>query len=392
MRQSTFVMARLVASATLVASMMLMSAGAQAGSDPITTWVDDDGTVGTSDCSGSQEAFTSIQLAVELAGPGDTINVCPGRYEEEIEIDGRAKRRLTLRSVVEHEAVIASPPVSHLHALLRVFSNRVTIDGFRFDLAPVGDKCGSGTGVYAQVETRLLLRNLLIEARPKGGTVCMYRGFEGVAKTLLTIESSVMTGFLSPVLASGTLRITDNRLEPTSWRLPDDNHSPCAEPAMSVIGLNRDVPAVVKNNTIIQREPGGDLLPRISCAGILSTGFTAISDNVIDGFAIGIRTTYGRPLVERNTIRDSVQAGLQVERRGEFRWNTITGGMLGIMALGQRAYLHDNTISGISDRACLDRTSPEGTGWPYTFGTGNRWVNNHGGPSEPVGLCTVAAS
>jgi hypothetical protein len=391
MRRSATVMSRVVVPATFVASMILTAAGAQAGSDPITTWVDDDGTVGAADCSGSQDAFTTIQLAVELAGPGDTINVCPGRYEEEVEIAGRAKRRLTLRSVVEHEAVIASPQVSHLHALVRVFSNRVTVDGFRLDLSPVGDDCGSGTGVYAQVETRLVVRNLVIEARPEAGTVCMYRGIEGVAKTLLTIESSVMTGFLKPILASGTLRITGNQLEPKSWRLPDDTYAPCAEPAITAIGLNREQPAVVKNNTIIQREPGGDLTPRISCAGIESHGVTAISDNVIDGFRVGIRT-FGRPLVESNTIRNSVSTGLEIERRGEFRSNVIAGGTLGIVAHGQRAYVHDNTISAISDRACLDRTSPEGTGWPYTFGTGNRWVNNRGGPSEPVGLCTVAAS
>lgn len=391
MRRPATVLSRVVASTTLVASMILTGASVHAGADPITTWVDDDGTVGAADCGGSREAFTSIQLAIELAGPGDTINVCPGRYTEELEIDGRAKRRLTLRSVVPHEAVLASPEVSHLHALIRVFSSRVTIDGLRLDLVPVDGRCGSGTGVDVMVDTRVTLRDLLIEGRSAGGALCLYQGITGSAKTLLTIESSVLTGFLVPIAVGGTVRITGNRLEPKAWRDPDDRYTPCANPALTVFGRNREQPAVVKNNTIIQRLPGGELTPRTSCSGIESNGITAISDNVIDGFEVGIRT-HGRPLVERNTITDSSRSGIEVQGRGEFRSNVVDGATLGIVAWGQRAYLHDNTISGISDRACLDRTEPSGKGWPSTFGTGNRWVNNHGGPSEPVGLCTTTAS
>jgi hypothetical protein len=59
------------------------------------TWVvDADGGATAADCNESGTAFTTIQSAIIVAAPGDTVFVCPGTYNEQIVID---KDNLTLQ-------------------------------------------------------------------------------------------------------------------------------------------------------------------------------------------------------------------------------------------------------------------------------------------------------
>lgn len=92
-------------------------------------------------------------------------------------------------------------------------------------------------------------------------------------------------------------------------------------------------------------------------------------ENTIDGTQIGIEA-YNRPLIANNTVRHVTIVGIHLFGRGEVRSNTFAGGFTGIHALGRRAYIHDNSVSGVSGEACVDDTSPDGTSWPFTFGTG----------------------
>ena len=57
--------------------------------------VDDDGAAGDSDCNAADPAFMTIQAAIGDAGtlPGDVVNVCPGTYVEDVNIN---KANLTL--------------------------------------------------------------------------------------------------------------------------------------------------------------------------------------------------------------------------------------------------------------------------------------------------------
>ena len=66
---------------TELASVGLVGAAADSpGDGPNTLIVDDD----AADCPDA--AFTSIQAAVDAAGPGDQIKVCPGTYQEQVRI------------------------------------------------------------------------------------------------------------------------------------------------------------------------------------------------------------------------------------------------------------------------------------------------------------------
>lgn len=91
---------------------------------PAVLIVDDDLT-----CPGAE--YARIQAAVDAAKPGDTIEVCPGTYTEQVVI-GHNKNGLTLVSKVEHAAVIKPPAVLvDSGALIHVDgAHLVTIDGF----------------------------------------------------------------------------------------------------------------------------------------------------------------------------------------------------------------------------------------------------------------------
>ena len=86
--------------------------------------VDDDG----ADCPSAD--FTSIQAAVTAAAPGDTIRVCAGVYQEQVQIPA-GKDGLKLFSTPTRAAVIKAPPVMATGDLVHVNGARdVSIDRF----------------------------------------------------------------------------------------------------------------------------------------------------------------------------------------------------------------------------------------------------------------------
>jgi hypothetical protein len=55
--------------------------------------VDDDGLAAVSDCNATTPAYTTIQSAVDAASAGNTVNVCPGTFVEDVNVN---KNNLTL--------------------------------------------------------------------------------------------------------------------------------------------------------------------------------------------------------------------------------------------------------------------------------------------------------
>jgi hypothetical protein len=85
--------------------------------------VDDDGMASPpTSCGAPTPTFNMVEQAVEASNPGDTVNVCPGTYPEQVsaELD---ENGLTLRSLVFRAAVIKAPPV------MTEPGDVVTIDG-----------------------------------------------------------------------------------------------------------------------------------------------------------------------------------------------------------------------------------------------------------------------
>src|SRR6266480_399433 len=110
--------------------------------DPSRLLVDDDRV----QCPTAQ--YTSIQLAVTAAQPGDHIDVCPGTYNEQVTIPA-GKDNIRLRSTRQWEAVIKAPPAMVVpKAIVRVNGARdVTILAFTITGPVIGVCDGIRYGV-----------------------------------------------------------------------------------------------------------------------------------------------------------------------------------------------------------------------------------------------------
>ena len=98
-----------VARAIMLSLVLLLATGTSALA--ATHWVNDDNPSLVYVAPGqncTNPGYASIQSAVTAAAPGDRINVCPGTYQEQVQIPA-GKDNLELRSVVHWQAVIKAP-------------------------------------------------------------------------------------------------------------------------------------------------------------------------------------------------------------------------------------------------------------------------------------------
>ena len=128
-RLSSGLAAIVAAALAVVAAAAPVSAGA-----PVTRYVDDDGTVSRTGCTGHRTAGT-IEGVAKFADPGDTVIVCDGTYPEDLLLD---IPRVTVRAMHPHKATIrATATLTPGDPLVSINANRVVFRGFRL-LAPHG--------------------------------------------------------------------------------------------------------------------------------------------------------------------------------------------------------------------------------------------------------------
>ena len=87
--------------------LTLLGAPATLAGGGVTRMVDDDGKAKAGDCGASAAAPSSIQAAIDASGPGDTILVCPGEYQEQLTVE--QADGLTIRGVKPWKANVLSP-------------------------------------------------------------------------------------------------------------------------------------------------------------------------------------------------------------------------------------------------------------------------------------------
>jgi hypothetical protein len=108
----------------LALSLLLLGGGQALAAT--TRAVDDDGMATPNNCDAATPASPTIQGAVDAAGPGDTIKVCPGTYNEQVTISGPGKNNISLVSTTRRAAVIKWPLVPSA-----TNTDLVTVDGAR---------------------------------------------------------------------------------------------------------------------------------------------------------------------------------------------------------------------------------------------------------------------
>ena len=117
--------AALTISALLLGTLALPAA---AGTNIETLLVDDNGV----QCPSA--TFTSIQDAIDYAGPGDTIIVCPGTYTEQVVVN----KSVTVKANPLFTANIVAPasltPVGGLTKAVAITADNATLRGFRIKI------------------------------------------------------------------------------------------------------------------------------------------------------------------------------------------------------------------------------------------------------------------
>ena len=193
-RHLSFLVGRVAATIFL----WLMAFGVQ-GASADTLVVDD---LPQLDCPGAP--YTSIQAAINAAMPGDTVQVCPGTYVENVFLDKRlklygAQQGVDARGRMANESVV-TPLVATMRILeLRTGSADSIIDGFTFLGGNRGIESTSGP------TDRVQLLNNRIRGFTDNGVFLNRDGIN------MTVDRNDIDGALTKVSAGGVFHLdTDN--------------------------------------------------------------------------------------------------------------------------------------------------------------------------------------
>jgi hypothetical protein len=376
--------------AGLVAIVGLLPPAHAFAADPTTRWVDSDGHAGPiHGCDGSRVAFRQIQRAVTASGTADTVLVCPGVYEEDVEIHS-GRTGLTLRSVDPHQAVIAPRTVDNGYGAILVVDSDVPgvrVKGFRLS-ARTGGQCQQiGYAVLALGRAAVLRDNAIsVTGGDPYGPCGLSAGIQ-IGTRAMAIANSVV-GFKGGGIVSsgGGSIVARNTLRqlPAGRSLPDQ----CVGGGIYAFGDDMHVRA----NRIVGLATANYSL----CDGIYQAypiRDVVIRDNVVryafSAIAVGNGAT--NALVADNVVLDS---------KGRFalllydlidstiRGNRVTGSAspgLWVRDDSHGLIIHDNDLRGNAGLDCLDESAGNGT-----MGTANTWRRNLGDDSRPKGICRAS--
>jgi nitrous oxidase accessory protein NosD len=307
-----------------------LGVGAPAAQAAVTLTVDDD----HAQCPAA--AYTTIQSAVNAAGPGDTINVCRGTYNESVTI-GPGKDGLSLVSSTAALAAIVRGNVPFIVS----GAQGVSIQRFRLEPATTGILVGFSSG------TALIRSNLVV-----GGANGMFiSGAGGTIRDNTLLQQSA-TG-----LALQPLAITEIHTEALNNRITGPGGTESAGISVFTGFLSNMGSVTVFGNTVSEH-----------VFGILATSTTdpaelLVSANTLFRNQVGLLLDHWAARVENNRVNENTGAGIRVS------------------AFGARLLSNNARANGGTD--CFDQSSG-----PGTAGTANFWTGNHGLESNPAGICT----
>ncbi len=137
---------RKLSALALVAAVATLLLREDAYATSATQWVNDDASIYTPPGTGCEAAgYATIQAAIDAASPGDTVNVCPGTYNENVVVI--STNDLTVVSTGGAAVTTVDAAVSASVFLVRALG--VTLDGFT--IVPAGFADGD-LGVNVAVE------------------------------------------------------------------------------------------------------------------------------------------------------------------------------------------------------------------------------------------------
>jgi parallel beta-helix repeat protein len=340
--------------------------------------VDDD----MADCKKAE--YETIQEAVDVAQPGDKIEVCEGTYVEEVTVP-LGKDDLELRSKKKLAAVIQAPPASTSRGIVDIAANDVTLRGFT-----IAGPSSNISGVFVEGTNANITENHITAIRQDPLTGAQ-------------LGIGILVGRES-FSAVGTATIRKNLIDdyqkggivvdgPGSSAVIQDNDiigagPTTTGPAQNGIQISRGATAEIRKNLVTGNDYIGT--QAATAAGILlfQSGAVTIEHNDVDENEVGIYLDGATlSLLANNKVRDNRRHGIFLTNDSddnEIRNNKVNdNGEDGIHVTGDSSgnQITENKLNGNAGFDAYDDTV--GTG---TAGTANFWEENKGDDENRPGL------
>lgn len=407
--------ARFRAAIATVTSLLLLvgwSGPAPAATRSSVLYVDDDGHAGAArGCRGRRDVPTQIQKAVDAAGPGNTIFICPGRYRGYVRVSGSDKDGLIIRAVRPWTAILEppAPPTkpycSQFGHCPKLFAISGTDDVQVRSLTFVAPTTGDCQKVLAMIYvTDHSLGTVLSDSHvaAEGPRTLLRRCgfFNGVQiehGSGAWLDGNVIQDFSATgIIAKGAgteVAISHNRV-----LFYHENETAPDGGCWGVGIFVGDVATGMVRANYVASLPLKVSRPFL-CTGIeLRRGFASkVVGNTVRYSNWGVETDLSEdPLVEENSIHSWIGLHLFEQAGGTVRNNVTTDfpGGFGIWVAYNTRYVRisDNDFRGHDTNRyydCRDHSSGSGTA-----GTANIWTNNLGDPakSDPSGICSLPVS
>jgi Right handed beta helix region len=370
-----------------------------------------------------RRVFSTIQSAVTAADPGDTIKVCPGRYEERVTVDepdiiikGANAGRDATRHGRGPESIVAGVAGTMGRGLVQLLADDITWDGFTILGAPGVQN--NPPGMYTSpAHSGYLVRDTIFQDNGNG----IHLGASGEHPTLVCRNRFVANNeFEGPTGAYGIysnegaqrVLITANRFErhnAAAIFLGDEGPHPRQQDV--VIEHNKSVDDLsfatmfnsrrvrVTSNWIRARvneppftdEPTSAIFVGARNVDIVvqKNKITSASGNGIDLSNTGGNGDPGTPptnvIVRKNKVANTELAGIAVSATGSgyqvlanrSRDNTSFGIHFALGTTG--GTVTGNTALDNGEFDCRDESTP----------LGNTWTDNLGRTADPRAICAV---
>jgi parallel beta-helix repeat protein len=364
------------------------------------------------DFSGNNPAarkFVSIQAAVNAASPGDTIQVRPGTYTEQVTIPA-TKDDLTLKSQTPQSAVIKAPATLTGPVVRVAGADDVEIEGFTV----TGPAAGVTAGIQVdQGGSAEVSKNLITDIRPPGSTglqngigvlvggqgsatdtgdavvvdntITRYQK-EGVTVTgagsRALIADNTITGTPSPLVAQNGIDVQSGADAAVLGNTIKNNQYLPTNPADTTIAtgvlLFQAGDVLVAGNRVLDNQEG--------IVDVQTDGAAVLLNQVSDSLGIGVDLFGAKNLtVAGNVVTDNGTAGifLQDVTGSTVALNLSRGNQTGVLVTGASSGngIRFNDLRGNTGFDAFDDTT--GTG---TAGTANTWAGNRFDDASPTGL------
>ena len=132
-----------------------------AHADPITLVVDDDGQAAPGDCNATDTAYSTIQGAVDAAATGDTVQVCPGTYDEVVNVSTDGLTIDGAQAGIDATTRVVDDSTESIVTEFNISSSNDTIDGFETEGADGTDDSGVGFALQNSGSGRSIENNVV---------------------------------------------------------------------------------------------------------------------------------------------------------------------------------------------------------------------------------------